>query len=258
MRCSAILLSILLVACGSNAKRSCTPIPSFSAPAGECVALAEAPKPPPPKPIEKPPEPEPEPEPEPPKPEPEPEPPPPVVVTADKIELDRTVQFESGKAKLVEDSKTLLGDVAKVLTEHDEILLVQVEGHTDAVGSSRKNKKLSDQRAKAVRAFLIAAGINKKRLVAKGFGKDKPVADNGTEEGRFKNRRVDLKILKRDESKMKKSEDDEKKPSDEPKAKKSEDEPKAKKAAADEDDDEADEEAEKPVKKKPKPKAKKK
>lgn len=244
MRCSALLLCLLLVACGSNAKRTCTPIPSFSAPAGECVALAEAPKPPPPKPkpIEKPPEPEPEPEPEPPKPEPEPEPPPPVVVTADKIELDRTVQFESGKAKLVEDSKTLLTDVAKVLSEHDEILLVQIEGHTDAVGSNRKNKKLSDQRAKAVRAFLIAAGISKKRLVAKGFGEDKAIADNGTEEGRFKNRRVDLKILKRDESKVK-----------------SDEEPKAKKPAADDeeaDDDKADEEAEKPKPKK-KPKKKK-
>jgi outer membrane protein OmpA-like peptidoglycan-associated protein len=255
MRCSALLLCFLLVACGSKANRTCTPIPSFSAPAGECVALAEAPKPPPkPKPIEKPPEPEPEPEPEPPKPEPEPEPPPPVVVTADKIELDRTVQFESGKAKLVEDSKTLLGDVAKVLTEHDEILLVQIEGHTDAVGSNRKNKKLSDQRAKAVRAFLIAGGINKKRLVAKGFGEDKPVADNGTEDGRFKNRRVDLKILKRDESKVK--------PDAKTSEKTSEDEPKAKKKAADEeDDDKADDEAEdeKPAKKKkPKPKAKKK
>src|SRR5688500_9483509 len=99
MRCGAILLCLLLVACISDAKRTCTTIPSFSAPAGECVALAEPPKPTPPrpKPVEKPPEPEPEPEPPPP--EPEPEPPPPVVVTADKIELDRTVQFESGKAK---------------------------------------------------------------------------------------------------------------------------------------------------------------
>ena len=75
--------------------------------------MAEKPKPPPPPKVE--PKPEPEPEPEPPKPEPEPEPPPTVVVKAEKIELDRTVQFESGKSKLLEDSTTLLDDVAKVL-----------------------------------------------------------------------------------------------------------------------------------------------
>ena len=194
------VLMLAVVACGSKANRVCTPVPSFGAPAGECVAMAEKPKPPPPPPPKVEPKPEPEPEPEPPKPEPEPEPPPPVVVKADKIELDRTVQFESGKSKLLEDSMTLLDDVAKVLSDHSEIKLIEIQGHTDAVGSNRKNKKLSDARAKAVRVYLIGKGIDKTRMVSKGFGEDKPVADNGTEEGRFKNRRVDLKILKRDDS----------------------------------------------------------
>ena len=242
MRCSAIvLLLVVLVACGGKQNRRCTPVASFGSPAGECVALAEPEKPPPPPPKVK--EPEPEPEPPPPEPEPPPpEPPPTVVVTNEKIELDRTVQFESGKAKLVDDSKTLLDDVTKVLIEHDEIKLVQIEGHTDAVGNDRKNKKLSDQRAKAVRSYLISKGIAKGRLTAKGFGEAKPVADNGTEDGRFKNRRVELKILKRDDA-HEKGKDDENKSKVDDEEKKT--------------DDEADDEAEKP-KAKPKKKAKKK
>ncbi len=262
MRCRPIVVVVLaaLVACGSNAHRRCTPVPSFSAPVGECVALAEAPKPPPPKPPppKKEPEPEPEPKPEPPpepEPKPEPEPPPSVVVTQEKIELDRTVQFESGKSKLIADSKQLLDDVAKVLADHTEIKLVQIEGHTDSVGSNRKNKVLSDARAKAVRAYLIAHGIAKVRLVAKGFGEDKPVADNETEDGRFKNRRVDLKILKRDESaappEEKKGEKAEEKTGEE---KKSETEKPEK--SDDDADDAAKQPAKKPTKKK-KPKKKK-
>jgi outer membrane protein OmpA-like peptidoglycan-associated protein len=261
MRCRAqlIVLAILvaaLAACGGKANRRCTPVPSFSSPVGECVALAEPPKPPMiPAKIEKPPpEPEPEPEPEPPKPEPEPEPPPTVVVTKEKIELDRTVQFESGKSKLIDDSTKLLDDVTKVLQEHPEILLVQIEGHTDSVGSDRKNKKLSEARAKAVRAYLITHGIDKKRLVAKGFGEAKPVEKNDTEEGRFKNRRVDLKILKRDDS------------AEEPKGEKKADAADEKKDEKEDegsgliDDDMIDDEAAKKAakKKKPKPKKKKK
>jgi outer membrane protein OmpA-like peptidoglycan-associated protein len=224
---SRLLVLLLVAACGANQHRRCTPVPSFSAPAGECVALAEAPKPEPPKP---PPPKVKEPEPEPPPPEPEPpppEPPPTVVVTKEKIELDRTVQFESGKAVLIEDSEKLLDDVVKVLKDHPEIALIQIEGHTDAVGKDRANKKLSEKRAAAVKTYLIKAGIAKKRLTAKGFGEDKPIADNGTEEGRFKNRRVDLKILKRDDSAA--SED---KPSAPDDAKKEQDDDKADEDAA--------------------------
>ena len=249
MRCSLMLAVLVVVAavvgaCGGAANRRCTPVPTFSSPAGECVALAEAPKPPPPPKVEPkpepPPEPEPEPEPPPPEPEPEPEPPPTVVVTETKIELDRTVQFESGKAVLLEDSKKLLDDVAKVLIEHDEIRLVRIEGHTDSVGGAAANKRLSDKRAKAVRTYLIENGVEKKRLVAKGMGEDKPVADNESVEGRFKNRRVDLRILKRVEKKKPKADADDE--GDEEGA----------------DEDEAEEEEAKPKKKAKKKKRKKK
>src|SRR5262245_34662435 len=194
MACEKWLIVALLAGCGSSGQKMiCKPVPSFSSPAVSCVAMAE-PKPPPPKP---------EPEPEEPKKEPEPEPeptPPPVVVKREEIELDRTVQFEPNSAKLIEDSKSLLDEVAKALEEHPEVKQVQIGGHTDSRMSTRHNKKLSKQRAMAVRAYLVDKGINRDRLVAMGFGEEKPIADNATWKGRFQNRRVELKITKRDDS----------------------------------------------------------
>lgn len=208
MRSSALVLvtavvANLIVACGGNPNHTCSPVPSFSGPVRECVAVAvvEAPAPPEPEPVApKPPEPEPAPAPEP-EPEPKPaEPPPSVAITGDQIALDRTIQFKNGKAVLVEDSRALLDDVAKLLKEHKELVRIRIDGYTDSTGKARTNKRLSEKRANAVKQYLIKAGINKKRLVAKGFGAAKPVADNDTAEGRFKNRRVELTILKRDES----------------------------------------------------------
>jgi flagellar motor protein MotB len=110
------------------------------------------------------------------------------------------VQFEPDSAKLIADSKDLLDEVAKALDEHPEIKLLSIEGHTDSRMSTRHNQKLSVQRANSVRSYLIKKGIAKDRLVTKGFGETQPVADNSTWKGRFENRRVHLKIVKRDES----------------------------------------------------------
>jgi TonB family protein len=71
---------------------------------------------------------------------------------------------------------------------------VEVEGHTDNVGNAESNKKLSEQRAKAVMDYLISRGVEASRLKSVGYGLVKPVADNSTEEGRAKNRRVELVI----------------------------------------------------------------
>jgi outer membrane protein OmpA-like peptidoglycan-associated protein len=67
-----------------------------------------------------------------------------------------------------------------------------VEGHTDNVGNPKSNKTLSDERAKSVVAAIVSQGIDTKRLSAAGYGQDKPIADNKTEEGKAKNRRVEL------------------------------------------------------------------
>ncbi len=119
-----------------------------------------------------------------------------VVLTASSIEIKDKVQFEFGKAELLEVSFPLLNDVAAMLKDNPQIESLQVEGHTDAVGSAASNRKLSTERAEAVRAYLVKQGIAKGRLVAKGFGPDKPVASNDDDAGREQNRRVEFNILK--------------------------------------------------------------
>ena len=79
----------------------------------------------------------------------------------------------------------------------DRSCQIQIEGHTDNVGSAADNQKLSENRAKAVVSYLNSKGISPGRLLAKGYGATKPVADNTTEEGRAQNRRTELKIISR-------------------------------------------------------------
>ena len=122
-----------------------------------------------------------------PKPEPEPE-----VAAADPTP---TIQFETNKAVLLDESKELLDDVAKMLSSHEEISKIRIEGHTDAVAKRKYNKRLSRARAAAVMRYLIDKGIDPDRLTIKGHGEDEPVADNDSEQGRFKNRRVEFTIV---------------------------------------------------------------
>jgi OOP family OmpA-OmpF porin len=81
-----------------------------------------------------------------------------------------------------------------VLASHAE-LKIEVEGHTDSRGDDGYNKQLSQRRAEAVVAYLVKQGIDKARLTGRGFGEDRPIADNATEDGRAQNRRVVFAIL---------------------------------------------------------------
>ena len=118
-----------------------------------------------------------------------------VILKKDKIEILDKVFFKSGSARVKRKSYKLLRQVAQVLAGHDEILKIQVEGHTDNRGRARLNKRLSQRRAEAVVKFLVRQGIDKARLIAKGFGEERPVAPNLTKKGRRKNRRVEFNIL---------------------------------------------------------------
>jgi len=104
------------------------------------------------------------------------------------------ILFESGKADLKPELRENLSAIGAILQSLLTESHVIIEGHTDNVGGAAPNKKLSEQRASAVMQYLIERGIDKKRLKSVGYGLEKPVADNKTEEGRAKNRRVELVI----------------------------------------------------------------
>jgi outer membrane protein OmpA-like peptidoglycan-associated protein len=118
-----------------------------------------------------------------------------VHVTNNEIVILEQVQFDTNQATIKKVSDDLLDQVAAVLTSHDEITRVEVQGHTDNRGAPAHNKQLSQARAQAVVKALVKRGINKDRLTAKGFGQDVPIADNDTDAGRQQNRRVQFAIL---------------------------------------------------------------
>lgn len=103
------------------------------------------------------------------------------------------ILFDFNKATLKRDVEFNLVKVATILNQFEE-MNVLVEGHTDAIGTDEYNLELSKKRAQAVSEFLISQGVAAKRLSFEGYGKTRPVADNDTDEGRQKNRRVDLVI----------------------------------------------------------------
>jgi outer membrane protein OmpA-like peptidoglycan-associated protein len=103
------------------------------------------------------------------------------------------VLFDFGKADLRQDARESLAKVAGVLHGYPLPAELMIEGHTDSVGSDESNLTLSQKRAEAVRDYLIQSGISPDMIVAtRGFGKTRPIASNDTEEGRSRNRRVEI------------------------------------------------------------------
>ena len=105
------------------------------------------------------------------------------------IALD--IHFDTGKSTIKSESEPIIEQIVQLLKGNADLKL-GVEGHTDNVGDPKSNQKLSEDRAKSVVAALTKAGVDGQRLIAAGFGQDRPVADNRSEEGRAKNRRVEL------------------------------------------------------------------
>ncbi len=115
---------------------------------------------------------------------------------AEQIVISQRIVFETGSAVLLPESSDILGEVARLLKEHPEIELLEVQGHTDERGTVDFNRKLSQDRAASVVTWLVQQGIARKRLQARGYGRDRPIADNGTDEGMQKNRRVEFHVVR--------------------------------------------------------------
>jgi outer membrane protein OmpA-like peptidoglycan-associated protein len=126
-----------------------------------------------------------------------------LILSPDKIksELDKNgkvvldgIFFDFNKATLKPQSKKAILSVVALMEKYPD-LVISVEGHTDSVGDNTYNLTLSQNRAKAVKNAIVSYGIDTSRLKIKGFGEQKPIATNNTEEGRAKNRRVELHKL---------------------------------------------------------------
>lgn len=112
------------------------------------------------------------------------------------------IEFATASSAIdpADETQSVLADVAALLRANPAIAKVRVEGHTDAAGDPRKNKVLSEKRAAAVVAWLVNAGIARERLTSEGLGQDRPIADNATDDGRRRNRRVEFHLEHDDEA----------------------------------------------------------
>lgn len=116
-------------------------------------------------------------------------------LTAGEVYVLKNLQFESGKSILLPNNYPELDQLIRYLEKHPKLKLL-VTGHTDNVGNKADNKKLSFERANAIKQYLIARGIEKDILVIEGKGDESPIDSNETEEGRKKNRRVEISLIK--------------------------------------------------------------
>jgi len=166
--------------------------PMTPCPAPEPVVVAEAPAP-----VKEPEPPAPEPAPAPVAPPVEATPPAPAenklaVLEKGRIRIRDQVRFATSKSEILAESFPLLEEVASILKAHPELVRLRISGHTDNRGQRAFNLKLSEDRAQAVRRFLIERGVEPGRLEAKGYGPDQPIASNADEAGRQQNRRVEF------------------------------------------------------------------
>jgi len=120
----------------------------------------------------------------------------PEIKVEDKAKLERAVklvQFESGKAVLLQKSYTVLDEVVAVMKQYPEYSL-NIDGHTDNQGDDKMNLQLSERRAKTCLDYLVSKGAAASRIAATGYGETRPISDNGTAAGRDKNRRVQFEL----------------------------------------------------------------
>lgn len=131
-------------------------------------------------------------------------PPPRVELRDNKITIRDKIQFEVNKSDIKSESFSLMKEIADVIKKNPQIKKLSIEGHASSEGDPGYNKRLSQARAKAVMTYLVQKeGIDANKLSSKGWGAEKPIADNATEDGREKNRRVEFLVTEQDVTKKK-------------------------------------------------------
>ena len=126
-------------------------------------------------------------------------------IVDEKLVRIEGASFDTNSAKLKSAADVKLNEVVEFSKKYPDAIL-EVSGYTDSLGSKELNMALSQRRAESVKAYLVAKGVAADHIVAKGYGIDNPVADNGTAAGRTLNRRVEIRYTIREEKRIRVSE----------------------------------------------------
>ena len=121
-----------------------------------------------------------------------------VEIAGNEIKIKKQIHFETDSAKISLDSTGLLEEIADTMTRNACLKQVEIQGHTDNTGPKEHNKMLSNQRANSVREWLLGHGIEPGRLLAQGYGQERPISPNVTPAGKERNRRVQFMIKDQD------------------------------------------------------------
>jgi outer membrane protein OmpA-like peptidoglycan-associated protein len=117
-----------------------------------------------------------------------------VELTKEEVRIRKQIFFKSNSAEISETSNNLLTEIADVILRNPQVTAIEIQGHTDGLGTPEANLVLSQDRADAVRNWLVTAGVAADRLTAKGYGDNRPLMPNITERARALNRRVQFMI----------------------------------------------------------------
>ena len=111
-----------------------------------------------------------------------------------RLQAPENITFDTGRADVKPQFQPVLSRLSQSIQQYPDTI-VQIEGHTDSTGAASFNQTLSENRAEAVRSYMTQRGVESNRLIAVGYGASRPVADNGTQQGRAQNRRVEVLIV---------------------------------------------------------------